>query len=134
MTTKTFPIQGIHCASCVNRIESSLKKVDGVEDAVVNLAAEKATVTYDPTQVTNGDLLKAVGEAGYKALLSDDDDSAETLESDGKEKALTELRRKLFVSLGVGILLFWATFPGLMKTAPAFLHNGWILCTYRNIC
>ena len=126
MTTKTFPIQGIHCASCVNRIESSLKKVDGVEDAVVNLAAEKATVTYDPTQVTNGDPLKAVGEAGYKALLSDDDDSAETLESDGKEKALTELRRKLFVSLGVGILLFWATFPGLMKTAPAFLHNGWI--------
>src|ERR1700733_613282 len=43
-----FAIEGMTCASCAMRIEKCLKKVPGVADAQVNLATEKATVTYDP--------------------------------------------------------------------------------------
>ncbi|MSP13948.1 MAG: copper-translocating P-type ATPase [Chloroflexi bacterium] len=59
----------MHCASCVNTIERSLKKVGGVTSANVNLAAERATVTYDPAQVTPPALLKAVREAGYEPIV-----------------------------------------------------------------
>ena len=44
----SFPVEGMTCASCVNRITRFLRKVDGVEDANVNLATETATVRFDP--------------------------------------------------------------------------------------
>src|SRR5215207_5513333 len=61
----TFPVTGMTCASCVRRIEKALGKVEGVQDASVNLATEKARVTYDPGQVSTGQLKSAVEKAGY---------------------------------------------------------------------
>src|SRR3989344_5218410 len=52
ITKKTFPIKGIHCASCVYTTEKALKNTPGVKDAVVNLATTKATVTYDSDDCT----------------------------------------------------------------------------------
>ncbi len=68
-TTETlaFPVEGMTCASCVNRITRFLQKVDGVEGAVVNLAAETATVRFDPGRVSVDDLAAAVDAAGYVA-------------------------------------------------------------------
>ena len=63
-----FDIEGMTCASCVNRIERYLNKVDGVETATVNLATERATVTADPS-ITVEQLIKAVEAAGYEARL-----------------------------------------------------------------
>ena len=45
----SLPIEGMTCASCVNRIERFLKKTPGVEDAFVNLATEVATIRYLPS-------------------------------------------------------------------------------------
>lgn len=53
------------CASCVARVEKALKKVDGVENANVNLATEKATVELNPAIASVGALKTAVEEAGY---------------------------------------------------------------------
>ncbi|CAA9254738.1 MAG: Lead, cadmium, zinc and mercury transporting ATPase; Copper-translocating P-type ATPase [uncultured Chloroflexi bacterium] len=61
----TFPVTGMTCASCVRRIEKALGKVGGVGEASVNLATEKARVTYDPSVVSFVDLRKAVEKAGY---------------------------------------------------------------------
>ena len=47
-TELTLPIEGMTCASCVNRIERYLRKTPGVEAATVNLATEAATVRFDP--------------------------------------------------------------------------------------
>ena len=57
----------MHCASCVARIERSLKKVAGVEEAAVNLATNRASVTYDPAQTSLAALTAAVEKAGYGA-------------------------------------------------------------------
>jgi copper chaperone CopZ len=46
-----FPVEGMTCASCVNRIERYLRKVDGVAEANVNLATETASVRSDPNRV-----------------------------------------------------------------------------------
>ena len=64
-----FPVEGMTCASCVNRIERYLNKVEGVESASVNLATESASVRYDPRSVRLEDLGKAVEAAGYDARL-----------------------------------------------------------------
>jgi Cu+-exporting ATPase len=64
-----FPVEGMTCASCVNRIERYLRKVDGVEEANVNLATESASVRYDPARVGIDDLRSAVEAAGYEARI-----------------------------------------------------------------
>ena len=62
-----FDLDGMHCASCVARIERSLKKVAGVAEANVNLATNRASVVYDPALVTPAALVSAVVKAGYGA-------------------------------------------------------------------
>ena len=47
METRTFPVEGMTCASCVRRVERALKKVPGVAEAAVNLALNEATVSYE---------------------------------------------------------------------------------------
>src|SRR3989344_6974177 len=94
---KTFPIKGIHCASCVTLLEDSLSKVDGVLKATVNLATEKATVVYDPKKVTDQHLAGAVSNVGYKALINDEvkHEDEEKIE---KQKELRDLKIKVIVS------------------------------------
>lgn len=60
-------IEGMHCASCVATIETSLKKQEGVISASVNLLDEKAVVEYDPNKVDRFKLEKAVESSGYTA-------------------------------------------------------------------
>jgi len=60
-----LPIGGMTCASCVRRVERSLQKVEGVQEAGVNLATERATVKYDPSVTTLDSLRAAVERAGY---------------------------------------------------------------------
>jgi Cu+-exporting ATPase len=64
----TFAIEGMTCASCSMRVEKGLKKVPGVTDAQVNLATEKATVTYDCTQTGVEQMVQKVEAVGYKAI------------------------------------------------------------------
>jgi Cu+-exporting ATPase len=60
-----LPIEGMTCASCVNRIERFLAKTPGVADASVNLATERATVLVDPAIAGRDELVRAVEAAGY---------------------------------------------------------------------
>ena len=61
----TFPVDGMHCASCVNHVDTALKDVDDVAEATVNLATEKASVTFDNGAVDAKALVEAVQQAGY---------------------------------------------------------------------
>ena len=67
VATKQLEIEGMHCASCVQAVEKSLRNLDGVGNASVNLATESATVEFDPSQVDVERLRKAVSDAGYEA-------------------------------------------------------------------
>jgi len=64
----TLDLAGMHCAACVGRVERSLKKVGGVADANVNLATNRAHVTYDPAQTTLAAIVAAIEKAGYGAM------------------------------------------------------------------
>jgi Cu+-exporting ATPase len=80
----SFPVEGMTCASCVNRITRFLQKVDGVDVAEVNLATETATVRFDPTRIGASDLAAAVDAAGYVARI-------DQLATGGEEAAIEQL-------------------------------------------
>ncbi len=61
----TLPITGMTCANCVGSVERSLKKVSGVNTAMVNLSSERATVEYDPSVATLPAMIDRVTKAGY---------------------------------------------------------------------
>jgi Cu+-exporting ATPase len=61
-----LPIEGMSCASCVNRIERYLRKTPGVAEASVNLATEVATIRYLPEVAGMDELAQAIEAAGYE--------------------------------------------------------------------
>ncbi|MBS1784355.1 MAG: cadmium-translocating P-type ATPase [Acidobacteria bacterium] len=67
MDIKTFPIEGMTCASCVRRVEKTLKKVPGVAEASVNLALNEATVTFEGA--TPEAMAEALKAQGYSLVL-----------------------------------------------------------------
>ncbi|WP_201714118.1 heavy metal translocating P-type ATPase [Rossellomorea arthrocnemi] len=69
MTEKTLNIEGMTCASCSQAVEKATKKLAGVQQASVNLATEKLTITFDENELTIEEIKKAVDEAGYKAVI-----------------------------------------------------------------
>jgi P-type Cu+ transporter len=67
LTRISIPVVGMTCASCVRRVERTLSEKEGVAEASVNFAAEKASVTYEPAATNPDELIGAIREAGYGA-------------------------------------------------------------------
>ncbi len=67
--TMSLPIEGMTCASCVGRVERALKAVPGVTQAVVNLATERASISFD-APIDTAMLVKAVEDVGYEVAAS----------------------------------------------------------------
>jgi Cu+-exporting ATPase len=86
----SFPVEGMTCASCVNRITRYLQKVDGVEEATVNLAAESATIRFDPARTSVPDLIAAVDAAGYVARADQAADATTRVDVEDAAEARTE--------------------------------------------
>ncbi len=122
---KTYPVKGMHCASCVGLIEKSLNRTPGVIEANVNLATEKATIAFDSDICGEDQIESAVSAVGYR-IITKEDIVPPDLESVEKAKELEALRSKVVVSLIFGALILWGSFPGLIDTAPGFLKSFWV--------
>ncbi|HYO41201.1 MAG TPA: heavy metal translocating P-type ATPase [Nocardioidaceae bacterium] len=110
-------ISGMTCASCANRIERKLNKLEGVT-ATVNYATEKATVSY-PDSLGPGDLVATVEQAGYHAELPTPLDADGIDESAAPEDATRSLRQRLTISAAL-------TAPVVvMAMAPAVQFTYW---------
>ena len=117
----TFPVTGMTCASCVRRIEKALTRVEGVQEASVNLATEKARIVYDPAAASFEAMQAAVQKAGYQ--IGDQPrvesprlptgvesaegpraqhDSTDQLEND-RQREIDDLKRGWMVALPVGL-------------------------------
>src|SRR6266516_7109166 len=79
-------LEGMTCASCAMRIEKGLKKLPGVKDASVNLATERASVTYDPTQTGLKQMVQKVDAVGYRAIPMDLPPSSPAVSMKGKHE------------------------------------------------
>jgi P-type Cu+ transporter len=135
--TETLPILGMTCASCVTRVERALRKPPGVLGADVNLATEKATVTYLPGQASHVDLVKAVQAAGYQVVEPAAPAPGATGEAgvdavDAAEAARAAAYRRLKLKVVVGFVLSITIFLGTMQPEwftflPSWMNNGYLL-------
>ena len=115
---KTFDGIGMHCASCVRVLERTLNKVDGVTFANVNLANNKATVSYSDN-TSEESLAKAVADRGYELVLEKDEGMHHSED--------TSLRQNAFVSVAlVGIsvaIMLWEMFFPISTILKDFFHH-----------
>lgn len=127
-TTDRFQLSlsGMHCSSCASLIEKSLKKVEGVKEAHVNFAAEKASVVTDGN--TNSDaLIAAVKKTGYAASLADNRNPEK--ESQKRSLEIKKQFRKFLISF---ILSFPMIYFMLLDFFPG-LPGGSVLPPYFGI-
>lgn len=111
----TLAVGGMTCAACVGHIEDALNGVEGVTDASVSLASERAAVQYIPGVASVSDMRRAVEGVGYALIgVSDEsDDDAAT------PRELAVLRRKLIFSAAVAVAVMALMFiPGVHAALP----------------
>src|SRR3989344_7845254 len=121
MVKKEIKIKGMHCASCVLKIERALKKVKGVKEANVNLATEKAVVEYDG--IKEDTLFKAIRDVGYEPLIGDTVDR----EKEARQKEIRVLRNKFIIGAILSIFIFLGSFPEWFPWYPKQLQNYYVL-------
>ena len=68
--TVTLNVEGMTCGSCTVTVRTVLKKLDGVQDATVQLKEKRAIVQYDASKVTPDKMVEAINKAGYKASVA----------------------------------------------------------------
>ena len=113
---------GMHCSSCANIIERSLKKVPGVKQANVNFAAEKAAIVFDEAQSDVSSLIAAVVKAGYKAEIVDTKDSE--YDHKKREKEIKSYTKRFWFSFALSLpmlyfmLLDFFAIPGKLAVLP----------------
>lgn len=121
-----FDITGMTCAACSTRIEKGLNKMEGVASANVNLALERATIEFNPTEVTIADIIAKVEKLGYGAHQK----QGEKQQVDHREKAIKDQKRKFIISAILSLPLLWTMVAHFSFTSflyvPDFLMNPWI--------
>ena len=121
-----IPISGMSCASCVDKVESALKSTDGVLQASVNLASERATVEYIPGVASPEAVRQAVRDAGYEPLAAEE--AASDHEAERRARELRALRTRLIGAAILSVPVLWGSLPhmGVNVWTPGLLHS-WVV-------
>ncbi|RDU37647.1 heavy metal translocating P-type ATPase [Neobacillus piezotolerans] len=125
---KEFDISGMTCAACSARIEKGLNRMEGVTNASVNLALEKATVEYNPSVLSDRDIIKKVEALGYGAILKDENNGGEA--ADHRQKEIKRQTNKFIISLILSLPLLWSMVGHFSFTSfiyvPDMFMNPWV--------
>lgn len=111
-------IGGMVCAMCVGALEIALKKLDGVVEANVNLASEKAYVTYNPRMVSTQDMKKAIEDTGYQYMGVAGEEAAVDLEKEARTKDLMDKRRRIIIGFATSFFLMGLMYLPLDRVIP----------------
>ena len=125
----TLPILGMTCANCVANVERSLKKVEGVLDATVNYASEKALVRYAPGAVTRADLVAAVRRGGYDVVepkAGEEMAEPEDVEAAAREAEIRHQYHRLFIGALFTIPLFIISMGRDFDLIGQWAHAPWV--------
>ncbi|WP_424237570.1 heavy metal translocating P-type ATPase [Bhargavaea ginsengi] len=121
-----FEITGMTCAACSTRVEKGLSRMDGVASANVNLALERATIEYNPSEVSIRDIIEKVEKLGYGAHQKQDGEEP----ADYREQHIKDQQRKFIASLILSLPLLWTMFAHFSFTSfmyvPEILMNPWV--------
>ena len=110
----SFSIKGMTCAVCATKIEKALRKMEGVENAVVNLAIEKGTVEYNPERVGFNEIKQTIAKLGYQAQKVEDKLDVDK-EREAREKEIRRQKAFLIFSAVLSLPLALFMFAELFK-------------------
>jgi Cu+-exporting ATPase len=125
----TVPITGMTCANCVATVERTLRKTEGVDEATVNYASERAMVRFDPEVVSLEGLAAAVERAGYGVVLVDEAEGAAALdeaESVARAAEIADQRRKFVTGAVFAGPLFVLSMARDFGLLGAWAHAPWV--------
>jgi Cu+-exporting ATPase len=133
--TAVLKVGGMMCATCVRTVEAALESLPGVFTATVNLGSERAYVTYNPDAVTVAEMAKAIEEAGYQYIGTEEEDTGE-IERTAREADLRDKRWRIAIGAVASAVLMgimWAAPPlpfdmaylMLVIAAPTFAYLSW---------
>jgi Cu+-exporting ATPase len=125
-TTVELSLVGMTCANCANTIERRLKKTEGVLDAAVNFASEKAMVTIATGVATRADLVAAVRKAGYDVVETSHDDDLEDAEAAAREAEIRHQWTRLIVGLLFSLPLFLLSMARDFGLLGQWAHAVWV--------
>ncbi len=117
-------LKGMTCAACAARLEKVLRNLEGVTGAVINFAVGSATVEYNPTQISLGDMVKAVQGAGYDA--EEKTRGSQDLEREEREREAKQLRRLFTISAILSFPLVAAMVFHMLGSPIEILHDPWV--------
>ena len=138
-----LPITGMTCTNCSNTIQRKLNKLDGVVDASVNFATERATVRFAPGSLTQADVVATVEKAGFGVVISAENEAPEDAEANAREAEINHQWRRLIVGAIFTIPLFifsmardfsligmwshalWVNYLFLALATPVQFYVGW---------
>jgi Cu+-exporting ATPase len=132
--TVELPLLGMTCANCANTIQRRLNKTEGVVEATVNYANERATVTYLPGVATRDDLVAAVRKAGYDVVMpAANTDSAneeggdiEDAEAAARAAEVRHQWKRLIVGAVFTLPLFLLSMARDFGLVGAWAHATWV--------
>jgi Cu+-exporting ATPase len=120
--TVTLPVLGMTCASCVMRIEDALAGMDGVISAAVNLATERVTIVYSPTEVTPQELKKTIRDSGYTVPEAEAEKEYVDTEREARRREMRDLTMKFVLSgiasLAIMTLMFMGKYLPIISSLP----------------
>jgi Cu+-exporting ATPase len=125
--TIEFPVTGMTCANCSANIERALnKKVDGIVNASVNFATERATIEYIPDAVTIEDMIAAIESAGYGAISPDAIPEGEDAEQAARQAEIKDQTRKFIVGVAFALPLFVLSMSRDFGLIGQWSHAAWV--------
>lgn len=125
MGEASLGIKNLSDSADVRHLEKVLNQTEGVIEASVNLATEKASIKYVPTVISQNDLRRRIRSAGFETLEADVD--LEDAEAKARKREVAEQRRLLIVGLIFTIPLFILSMGRDMGLLPASLHDAaWV--------
>jgi len=124
--TLELPLLGMTCANCANTIERRLNKVEGVLEATVNYANERATVRYAAGAVTRADLVAAVRQAGYDVVETAEADDSQDAEAAAREAEVRHQTRRFVTGLIFSLPLFLLSMARDFNLLGMWAHEVWV--------
>ncbi len=118
LQTIELGIEGMTCASCVSRVEKTLKRLPGISDATVNLTTERASVSYSPDAIGADDMASAIAAIGYQAHPLDvGSGSTDTTHDDALAKMKRDVILAFVLAIPVLVLSEGSTFSPVFSKA-----------------
>lgn len=121
LKTVTFVIKGLHCQSCVGTVEKIVSGMKGVESIVVNLATEKATVTYDSSIVKLSEIFHLIEKFGYTGERITEEVVDRRAEE--KKRELKQEFNEFLVAIIFGAIIFYISMGSMIGLPiPSIIH------------